>query len=443
MILIGNGRVITRDSDNLFIENGCVCVNENLIYDLGNTEEMKEKYSQSEFIDAKKGLIMPGLINTHHHIYSSFARGLSINGHSPKNFMDILEGMWWKIDRLLTLEDIRYSAYVTYLDCIKNGVTTVFDHHASYGAIEGSLFEISDVARELGIRTSLCYEVSDRDGEDKMIQAVKENVDFINSSKRDKTDMQKGMMGLHAPFTLSNKTLSYCAKNLPSGTGYHIHTGEGIADLYDSLEKYNKRIINRLLDRDILGLKTIAVHCIHINQQEMDILKDTDTMVVHNPESNMGNAVGCTPVLELAKRGITMGLGTDGYTSDMLESMKVANILHKHHNCNPAVAWGEVPMMLFDNNAAIANRFYEKTVGILEKGAYADIIIANYNPHTPLDGTNCNGHILFGLSGRQIVTTMINGKIIMKNRELVGIDEEDIITKSRELSYILWNKINN
>jgi putative selenium metabolism protein SsnA len=442
MVLIGNGRVITRDSNNTFIENGCVCVKDNLIFDLGNTNDMKEKYPDAEFIDAKQGLIMPGLINTHHHIYSSFARGLSIKGHSPKNFVEILEGMWYKIDRLLTLDDIKYSAYVTYLDCIKNGVTTVFDHHASYGAIEGSLFEISNVARELGIRTSLCYEVSDRNGKDMMMKAVKENVDFINAAKQDKTDMQKALMGLHAPFTLSNETLAYCAEQLPSDSGYHVHVGEGIADLYDSLNKYNKRIVNRLLDMDILGDKTIAVHCIHINNQEMDILKDTNTMVVHNPESNMGNAVGCTPMLEIVKHGVTIGLGTDGYTSDMLESMKVANILHKHHNCNPSVAWGEVPMMLFDNNAAIANRFYEKPLGKLEKGAYADIIVADYDPITPLDGNNCNGHILFGMNGRNVVTTMINGKVLMKDRELVGIDQASIMAKSRELASGLWKKVN-
>lgn len=443
MILIGNGRMITRDSKNPFIEDGCLCVKDNLIHDLGNTKDIKEKYPDAEFIDAKHGLIMPGLINTHHHIYSSFARGLSIKGHSPKNFMEILEGMWWKIDQLLTLEDIQYSAYLTYLDCIKNGVTTVFDHHASYGTIQGSLFEISNVADELGIRTCLCYEVSDRHGKGKMIQAVKENIDFINTAKKDKSHMQKGMMGLHAPFTLSDKTLAYISENLPSDTGYHIHVAEGIADLYHSLEKYNKRIVNRLLDMDILGPKTLAVHCIHINPSEMDILKETNTMVVHNPESNMGNAVGCTPVLEIAKREITIGLGTDGYTSDMLESMKVANILHKHHNCNPSVGWNEVPKMIFNNNAAIANRFYEKPLGILTKSAYADIIIADYEPYTPLNEENLDSHILFGLNGRQVTTTMINGKLLMKDRELLGIDETSILAKSRELASTLWRKINS
>ena len=443
MILIGNGRLLTRDDKNTFIEDGCVCIDDNIIIDLGSTQQMKNKYQGAEFVDAKNGLIMPGMINTHHHIYSAFARGLSINGYNPKGFKDILEGMWWKIDRLLTLEDTKYSAYATYLDCIRNGVTTVFDHHASYGSISGSLFQIADVAKELGIRTSLCYEVSDRDGQEKMKQAVSENVDFMKSVKNDSSDMQKGMMGLHASFTLSNKTLEYCAANMPYDAGYHVHTAEGIDDVYDSLKKYNKRLVNHLFDFDILGSKTIAVHCIHINPSEMDLLKEMDTMVVHNPESNMGNAVGCTPVLEFVRKGLTIGLGTDGYTSDMFESMKVANILHKHNNCDPTVAWGEVPLMIFDNNAKIANRFFEKPLGVIKKGAYADIIVAEYDPLTPLNGNNANSHILFGINGRCVTTTMINGIVLMKDREMIGVDSEKIMAKSREISSKLWNKINS
>lgn len=442
MILIGNGRLLTRDDKSTFIEDGCVCIDANIIIDLGSTEQMKKKYQEAEFVDAKNGLIMPGMINTHHHIYSAFARGLSINGYNPKGFKDILEGMWWKIDRSLTLEDTKYSAYATYLDCIRNGVTTVFDHHASYGSIEGSLFQIAGVAKELGIRTSLCYEVSDRDGQEKMKQAVSENVDFMKTAKNDHSDMQKGMMGLHASFTLSNKTLEYCAENMPYDAGYHVHTAEGIDDVYDSLKKYNKRLVNHLFDFNILGSKTIAVHCIHINPSEMDLIKETNTMVVHNPESNMGNAVGCTPVLEFIKKGLTVGLGTDGYTSDMFESMKVANILHKHNNCDPTVAWGEVPLMTFDNNAKIAGRFFEKPLGVIKKGAYADIIVAEYDPLTPLNGNNANSHILFGINGRCVITTMINGVVLMKDREMMGVDSENIMAKSRELSSKLWNRIN-
>jgi len=331
---------------------------------------------------------------------------------------------------------------VTYLDCIKNGVTTVFDHHASYGAIDGSLFAISDAARELGVRTCLCYEVSDRDGEGKMKQAVQENAAFINAALNDHSDMQKGMMGMHASFTLTDQTLSYCRENTPGGVGCHIHVAEGMADVYDSLQKYNKRIINRLFDMDLLGPKTITAHCIHVNPGEMDILKHTDTMVVHNPESNMGNAVGCPAVLKMMEKGILLGLGTDGYTNDMLESYKVANLLHKHNACDPSVAWGEIPTMLFENNAKIASRYFETPVGVLKVGAAADVIVLDYHSFTPMDGANENSHILFGMNGRSVTGTVINGAILMKDRELVA-DEAEITAKAKEQANSLWHRLND
>lgn len=385
---------------------------------------------------------MPGLINTHNHIYSAMARGLSVKGYNPKNFMDILHGLWWELDYKLNIEQIKQSADVSYIDCIKNGVTTVFDHHASYGAIKDSLFVISESAKNLGVRTCLCYEVSDRHGEDKMKEAVKENVEFINATIKDNSEMVKGMIGLHAAFTLSNETLEYCATNKPDEVGYHIHVAEGIDDIYDSLQRHGKRVVNRLFDMNILGKKTIAAHCIHINNAEIEILKNTDTVVVHNPESNMGNAVGCPPVLELMEKGVMVGLGTDGYTNDMVESMKVANILHKHNKCNPSVAWGEIPTILFDNNRTIANRYFNKTLGVIKKGACADIIVTDYNPLTPMDASNIDSHILFGMNGRSVTSTIINGKVLMKDRVLVNIDEEEVLEKSRELAKKLWRAIN-
>lgn len=442
MLLVGNGKVVTRDPDNPFLEDGCVAVEDQEIRELGTTGEMKAKYPDARFVDAKNGVIMPGLINVHNHIYSAMARGLSINGYHPKDFMDILAGQWWRIDRTLDLDNVRYSALATYVDCIKNGVTTVFDHHASYGHVKDSLFAISDAAKKLGVRTCLCYEVSDRDGPEKMKEAVFENEAFIRHAQKDDSDMQKGMMGMHAPFTLSDDTLTFCMEHTPEGVGCHIHVAEGLADVYDSLEKHGKRLVHRLFDMGVLGPKTLAVHCVHINQQEMEILAHTDTMVAHNPESNMGNAIGCGPVLEFLKHGILTGLGTDGYTNDMIESYKVGNIIHKHHLCNPNVAWAEIPQMLFENNPKIAARYYNKPLGVLKPGAYADIIVTDYDPLTPMDGNNVNSHILFGMNGRSVTTTIVNGKVLMENRQLCVADEAEILAKTRESARRLWNNIN-
>ena len=442
MLVISNGKLFTRNDEMPFVENGAVAIEGTKIAAVGETEAIKKQYGDAEFIDAKGGVIMPAFINTHEHIYSAMARGLSIKGYNPKGFLDILDGQWWTIDRHLTLEQTKYSAVETLISCIRNGVTTVFDHHASFGQIGGSLFTIADVAKELGVRACLCYEISDRDGMDKARESVMENAEFIRYALKDDTDMIAGMMGMHAQFTISDATMELAAANKPDEVGYHIHVAEGIEDLHDCLKKYGKRIVDRLMDFNILGEKTLLGHCIYINPHEMDLIKDTNTMVVHNPESNMGNACGCPPTMELVHRGILTGLGTDGYTHDMIESYKVANVLHKHHLCDANAAWGEVPKMLFENNAAIANRYFKTPLGVLKEGAAGDVIVVDYNPPTQLDASNINGHILFGMTGRDVVTTVANGRVLMKDREIKVIDVEEAMAKCREESAKLWHSIN-
>lgn len=443
MLVIGNGRTITRDQENPFLEDGAVAVEGTTIVKVGTTKELKEAYPEAEFIDAKGGVIMPAFINTHEHIYSTFSRGLSINGYNPQGFLDILDGMWWTIDRNLSLEETRLSAMATYVDSIKNGVTTVFDHHASFGEITDSLFAIEAAAKETGIRSCLCYEVSDRDGKDKAREAVMENARFIKHALADDSDMIAGMMGMHASFTISDETMELCAANKPEEVGYHIHVAEGIEDLHQCLSAHGKRIIDRLMDCNVLGSKTLAAHCIYINKHEMELLKETDTMVVHNPESNMGNACGCPPTMEIFHTGVLTGLGTDGYTHDMLESYKVANILHKHHLCDANAAWGEVPEMLFNGNAKIANRYFKKPLGVLKEGAAADVIVTDYIPLTPIHAGNVNSHILFGMTGRSVITTVANGKVLMKDRILTGIDEEKLMAECRQAAAELANRINS
>ena len=451
MLLIGNGRVITRDDATPFIEKGAVVCDGKLIREVGDHSALRAKYPDAQFIDARGGLIMPGLINAHNHIYSAMSRGISINGYNPKGFLDILDGMWWTLDRHLDLEATRYSAAATYIDCIKNGCTTIFDHHASFGEIPGSLFAIAEESVKYGIRSCLCYETSDRDGEEKCRQAIQENIDFISHCRKlrnenpvnsDRPDLLAGTFGMHAQFTLSDKTLEKCVNEAPLDCGFHIHVAEGIEDLHDSLHKHHKRIVDRLHDFGILGSHTILGHCIYINEHEMDLIRDTDTMVVHNPESNMGNAVGCPPTMKIMSKGILTGLGTDGYTNDMFESMKVANVLHKHNLCDPTVAWSEVPQMLFENNALMGARFFDTPIGKLKTGYSADVITLDYNPLTPMDGSNCNGHILFGISGRYVTSTTCAGRVLMKDREVLGLDEEAFYAHCREVSSKVWKSIN-
>ena len=443
MLLIGNGRVITRDKENPYLPDGAVVTDGSAIVEVGPFGELKKKYPQAEFVDAKGGVIMPGLINAHTHIYSGLARGLSIVGNNPTNFFEVLDGTWWNIDRHLTLDGTKASAYATILDCIRDGVTTIFDHHASFCEIPGSLFVIKDAAKELGIRACLCYEVSERDGEEKCDQAIRENAEFAQWAAKEKDDMIAAMFGGHALFTISDKTFAKMVEANNGLTGFHIHVAEGMNDVYDSLRTYGCRPVNRLLNNGILGEKTLLGHCIHVNAAEMDIIKETGTMVVNNPESNMGNAVGCSPVLQMMEKGILVGMGTDAYTHDMLESLKVFLIIQRHHACLPNVAWGEDVTMLFENNRKIAAKYFKPPIGILKEGAAADVIVMDYKPFTPFSDENIDGHMIFGMMGKNCRTTIINGKVLYKDREFVGIDEEKLNAWTLEQSKKLWGELNH
>ena len=444
MILLANGKLITRDPDGTgYYPDGGVVTDGGKIVAVGTTAELKAQYPQAEFVDARGGVIMPGLINAHTHIYSALARGLSIDGYNPTSFYEVLDGQWWYIDRNLDLEATKASAQALVIDSIKQGVTTIFDHHASFCEVPGSLMRIAEVTREFGMRACLCYEVSDRDGEEKSLQSVQENKDFIDYCEQNPSDMLKAMFGGHALFTISDKTFDRMAAANNGRVGYHIHVSEGMNDVYDSLQNYGRRPVQRLQDHGILGPKTILGHCIHVNTAEIELIKNTDTMVVNNPESNMGNAVGICPVLPLSKAGILLGMGTDAYTNDMLESLKVALCSQRSNACAPNVAWCEVTDMLFKNNAKIGARYFDAPLGVLEPGAAADVIVMDYKPFTPFSDANIDGHMIFGMTGRQCQTTIANGKLLMKDRELIGVDEEAVNAHILEESKKLWGALND
>ena len=443
MLLLGEGTVITRNPAQPMITRGAVVMDGKTIIAVGGYDELKAKYPDATVINAHGKLIMPAFINAHHHIYSALARGLALPNYNPTNFNEILEGMWFYLDNNLNRNSVWASAVATYMACIENGVTTIFDHHASYGETAGSLSVIGDVAKEFGVRSSLCYEVSDRNGQEAMEAAVAENVRFGKTVKEaEPEDIElAAMFGLHASFTLSPATLDYVRTQNTDGLGYHIHVAEGISDEEDSIVKYGKRVVNRLYDEGIVGPTTITGHCIHIDADELSILKKTDTMVVHNPESNMGNAVGAPDILAMTKAGLRVGLGTDGYTSDMLESYKAANCLVKYRSGLPNQGWVEIPTMLFDTNRKMAEQFFHITTGILTPGAAADVIVIDYEPPTRLTADNINGHLLFGANGMNVVTTISNGVVRYQNRQWQGLDKQALLGEVREIAEELWHQL--
>ncbi len=444
-LLVKNGTILTMGENPDLIENGSVYIKDGIIADFGKTCEVIERNGikpADKTIDAGGRYIMPGLINAHMHLYSTFARGMFLPGEPAKNFNEILEKLWWRLDKVLTLEDCYYSALMPMIDCVKKGVTTIIDHHASPHAVLGSLDENEKAAREIGIRGSFCYELSDRDGMAIRDEGIEENIRFIKKCREMNDPQIKGMFGMHAAFTLCDESLEKSAEAMKGlDSGFHIHVAEGKSDVDYNVEHYGMPVIERLNKFGILGPKTLAIHCVHINEKEMDILKETDTCAVHNPYSNMGNAVGVAPVLKMLAKGITMGLGTDGYNSDIFEGFKLANVLHKVANKDPRVSWGEPVQLAFKNNGKIAARQFGMPMGVIAKGAAGDVITVEYAPWTPMTAANMFSHIHFGMGADGINTVIANGKVLMQDKKLVGIDVERISAKAQELAAKLWKRI--
>jgi putative selenium metabolism protein SsnA len=434
-----NGIVVTLGEKNRVIWDGSVVTDGEEIAGVGSHTEMRLQFPNANVFDCTGKIILPGFICTHHHFYSTMARGMSIPGEPASNFVEILERLWWKVDRALDEEDITLSAQVPLIECIRNGTTTVIDHHASPSMREGSLDMIENAVRQAGIRASLCYEVSDRNAAG---GGVEENKRFIR--KVGKGDGQiAAMMGMHASFTLSDTTITECvgiAKQ--AGVGCHIHVAEDAADREDSIAKYNVPTVKRLDNLGVTGKKSIFVHCVHIDETEMDILAATGTSVVHNPESNMNNAVGVTPLFKLLNRGVLVGLGTDGMGSDMLTQMRCAYLLHRLANHDPRVAFVETPQLLLQNNAAIAERQFGLKLGGISIGRPADLAIMDYQPPTPLSEANFLGHLIFGLVDATVDTTVCKGKVLMKGKQILSMDEERITARSRELAPQMWARLN-
>ena len=442
-MLITNGRVVTFGEANEIIEDGAVRIEGGRITDVGHASQLVAAYPQDSTVDAGGQLIMPGNICGHTHFYGAFARGMAIPGEAPRDFPEILEKLWWRLDRALLAEDVKYSALVCLVDAIKHGTTTLIDHHASPSALEGSLDQIAEAVTESGQRASLCYEVTDRNGMDEAKAGIAENVRFLRAVQETGNPLLAASFGLHASLTLSAETLERCVAAAEGlDTGFHIHAAEGLSDQEDSLRKSGKRVVERLHDAGILGAKSILVHCVHVDAWEMEILRDTGTWVTHQPRSNMNNAVGVAPVETMLRGGVKVGMGNDGFSNNMWAEWKAAYLVHKVWHGDPRRAGGyDIVKMAVANNAEMAGVFWpEAPLGEISPGACADLILVDYHPFTELTAGSLPWHILFGFEASAVTATMVAGKWLMRDRKLLTLDKEAIATKARELSSAVWQR---
>ncbi|MGH2535781.1 MAG: putative aminohydrolase SsnA [Candidatus Promineifilaceae bacterium] len=443
-LLVTNGRLVTWGAANTIIEGGALLAREGRIAALGPAAELERQHPLAKRWDAAGQLIMPGNICAHTHFYGAFARGMAIPGPAPKEFPEILERLWWRLDRALTAEDVRYSALVCLVDAVKHGTTLLFDHHASPNAIPGSLELIAAAVEQAGLRAVLCYEVSDRHGRDGAQAGIEENVRFLEAVAEGRPALLRAAFGLHASLSLGDETLAACAAaGRPFDAGFHVHLAEHEADEDDALRRSGMRAAERLAAAGLLNPKSIVAHAVHVNAGEMELLRDCGAWVSHQPRSNMNNAVGAADVEGMLRLGIPVCLGNDGFSNNMWAEWKAAYLLHKVVHRDPRRANGQdVARMAVANNARLAGAYWpELPLGELSVGAAADFILVDYQPTTPLTAGNLPWHILFGFESSMVTATVVAGRALMRERQLLSLDEAEISARSRELAAAAWQRM--
>jgi len=388
-----------------------------------------------EVVDLNGSYVMPGFVCSHTHLYSALARGMPAPKSAPKNFVEILQKVWWKLDEALDEESIYYSALVGAIDAVKFGTTTLIDHHASPNHIRGSLDLIKSGMIQVGLRGILCYETTDRGGMKRRDQGLEENERFLTENTSN--HHFRGTVGAHASFTLGDDSLlrlSELAELYDSGV--HIHLAEDKADVTHSQNKHKMDIVDRLTRFGILRRKSIFAHGVHLSKKQLANVNSGGGWMVHNPRSNMNNAVGYAPLNWFGNRA---ALGTDGFPADMFEETKYGYFRNAESDFR--AEFTRLPMMLH-NGQHLASEFFGRPFGTLKKGSPADLVVLNYVPPTPLTSNNLLGHFIFGINSTMVQHVMIDGNWIVWNKQLVGIDEEVVMEKARKVAQKLWKRLN-
>jgi putative selenium metabolism protein SsnA len=439
-MLITNATLVTWGADPQILPEQAVLIAGDRIVRFGPNEILAAEHPTEDVLDACDQLVMPGNICAHTHFYGAFARGLAIPGDPPKDFPDILARLWWQLDKSLSLDDVHCSALVCLVDAVKHGTTTLIDHHASPNAIDGSLDVIAEAVGQAGLRACLCYEVSDRDGPARAQAGIFENVRFAQSLAIHPRPLLASTFGLHASLTLSDETLAACRDAYDGG--FHIHVAEHEADEYDSLMKSGTRVVDRLDGHGLLGPRTIAAHCVHVDCREAELLARTQTWVTHQPRSNMNNAVGAAEIEGLLRQGVRVALGNDGFSNAMWDEWKAAYLYHKAAHRDPRRVGGyTITELAVKNNAALAGVFFPQApLGVIAPGAFADLIFVDYHATTPLTAGNLPWHILFGFESSMVTATICAGRVLMHDRQLLFLDEAGISARSRELAAQVWRR---
>jgi len=424
---IGNAMVYTGDE---FIREGYVSFEDHVI-SAGRMDELTSKVDR----DAHGMLVMPAWVNAHTHVYSTLARGMSLQ-FNPMSFTQILEQLWWKLDRKLGPSEIESSAYVAAAEFIHAGVATIFDHHSSQNFVKGSLSilkkSIVDVA---GMRGVFCHETSDRDGT--QIESIEENVNFVKSNHNEKS---AGMMGLHASFTLGDRTLREVSKACDGQIPIHIHVAEGIEDELYSINDHGMRIIPRLESYGLTIPNSIYAHCIHIDESEVNLISKNKGYIANATQSNMNNGVGIADLEMFKLHGAKVVMGNDGFgfspAFDLRSTLLGQKVLH---GSSTAFSTSDLRSII-ENTFELASNHLKVNFGKIKAGYAADLIMVEYDPPTPINEKNFWDHLFFGITEARVNSLYVSGKPLMVDNVIKVFDENEVRKTSRRVAESLWKK---
>jgi putative selenium metabolism protein SsnA len=388
--------------------------------------------SGEEVLDLGGALVLPGLVNAHTHLYSALARGMPGPRDPPRSFVEILERVWWRLDRALDEESVHLSGLVGAIEAARSGTTTLLDHHASPSFVAGSLTTLRRAVEEVGLRSVLCYETTDRNGLDGRDAGIAENRGFLATGP---TGLTRGMVGAHASFTLSDDSLERLAATVrEAGSSLHVHVAEDRADVEDSRARGATGVVERLRGHGLLARRTLLVHGVHLTAAELLDAQASGAWMVHCPRSNMNNGVGHakTPAFRRA------ALGTDGLDGDMLAEARAAYL--KMRDAGRADALDAALGMLVGGHR-LAAAFFGVPLGALERGAPADLVVLDYPLPTPLTPGNLAGHLLFGLDRSHVRSTMVAGRFVLRDRRVTTVDEAAVFARARPAAAALWERM--
>ena len=390
-------------------------------------------------IDCTGCLIVPGNVCAHTHLYSALARGMPYHLAPPRTFVEILRRVWWRLDRALDPATIRASALAGGMEALLAGTTTLIDHHASPRAVDGALDIVADALAELGIRSVLCYETSDRDGPATARDGLAENARFLAAIASGGYPLARGMVGAHASFTLSEDTLAACAGLARErAVGLHIHLAEDAADERDALERFGVRVAARLGAAGAIDRRSLLAHAVHLDPGEIEAVAAAGATVVHNARSNMNNGVGRAPLAALGER---VALGTDGIGADMFEEGRAAYFRRRDEDIETTMSW---PVERLAEGARVAGEaFGEPLLGRLDPGAPADAVVLRYPAVTPVDPTTLAAHWLFGIGAGSVRDVIVGGEVVVREGRPTRVDPGAVVAGARAGAARLWRALDD